>query len=425
MSDLKNDPLLARYREASAQESAGPSERIREAMLARAHERAAAPRALPVKAEAANDRAWRWKIAASFAAIGFTGMVARHYSEAPSAERVSVATASSAEAAADRKSEKNLDQTNPERVASANAAAPAATSRAPSGLSDQAANPPSPASAHANTPAAPRSATVSVATETAQALRSSEENAVGKESIRAQKVVTPQVKPNAANTAPEISPALSENEITAARDEAQSARTESLHRRQPEMSTGDAHLGALPSAPMPTPAPKRAHTPATAPMPAAEASLASGISAAPAPALVASAPPFAPPAPQVAAAPSAPIAAASRAHSATARSAEGRSASGAATLPEPALIAAIHNGDSEALRRELAAGASPNTLARDGTRALTLAVQRARTDDVAALLRAGATVNARDAQGRTALSAAQVLGFVEIVALLRAAGAVD
>jgi Ankyrin repeats (3 copies) len=387
--DKKNDPLIERYHDASAQEHAGPSPRVREAVLARAaavantrtHENA-----LPKK-EAANDGVWRWKIAASVAVIGFTGMVAKHYIDAPLPERIEtpapVSRSASANANATEPTKNKTDTPLVDLASEASApslkppAAQIATSQPPKELVKEV------PSQYASVAAPSAASATAVATESS-ALR---------------KEVSPLAAKRGAPTstpAPqEPTTSMIDNRVAVVRDHV--ASKESVRRRQPEMSTGDAPLAA-PAAAAPMAPTAVAVVPASPPI---EANL------------VAPAPLPSAPAPNTAGA-------VMRAPAAPAKN-----VSGLAIADEPTLIAAIRNGDSEALRRELASGTSPNARALDGMSALTLAAQRGRSDDVAALLRAGANVNSRDARGRTALSAALMQGHTEIVAMLRAAGAVE
>lgn len=400
MSEHKNDPLIERYRAATAQEQAGPSAHVREAVLARAAAVAnthALEKALPKK-EAANDGAWRWKVAASVAVIGFTGMVARHYIDATPPERMKTrASANTAEE--DAPKNKPNDQLAEMAAAatplkSLGAPPPAPASRALDGSTNEVADRRAPlpsasvASTNAAAPTLAQSSVLRKEIDTMAAPRHAQTSA-------------PEPMKNAPLT-PEPSSGVIERPVAGVRDQVASAQ--SVPRRQPEMSTGDAPLAA-PIAAAPTAKIAAAPSPAPAPSaPSAEASLSPPMAAVPAPSAPA----------QIAAG------AVMRARAAPARAESGL------TMPaEPALIAAIRSGDSEALRRELAAGASPNALARDGTPALTLAAQRGRSDEVAAFLRAGANVNARDVHGRTALSIALAQGDAEIVAVLRAAGGVE
>ncbi len=410
----EHDALIARYREASAQENAQPSARVREAVLARA--RVAVPPPLPAKKEAANDRVWGWKIAASVAAIGFTGMVARHYIEAPPEERATTQASATEEQRVGEVKQKAEPQ-----VAELAAAASAL-------------KPPAAAAAAPATSVLAQSAADQRASETRSAMRAApavkiesrkKENEPPDEPRRAQKVA-PELATQTTPYVPEPPVVVADNKGAAVRD--QDANSEALRRRRPEMSTGDVPLAAPAPAPLPAPLPTPAPAlrSAAAPMPSSAPTLEARV----APSAVAASPVFAPPAPApaptiVAAAPATAQRAAAAPAPAPARAAESRIASGFALPAEPALIAAIRSGDSEALRAQLATGANENALTRDGTSALALAAQRGRSDDVAALLRAGALVNARDAQGRTALKLAMENGFVAIAEMLRAAGGVE
>jgi hypothetical protein len=386
--DKKNDPLLARYREASAQEQAEPSARVREAVLARAAAvaKAGTQAKAPAKTAAANDSVWGWKIAASIAVIGFTGMVAWHYIEAPPLDRADAPAAASAPAIPTDAQKNKADNTLEEMAAAAPPIKPLVEPFRPA---------PPPAQ-----PAASEKAAGVVMAQRSEPKQTTE------------RVKKPQL------AAPEPPSTTVENKMAVVRD--QELSVESARRRQPEMSTGDLPL----TAPIAS-APAAAPSPAT-PAPIAAAPMAK-IAAAPAPAAEASA------APPVATAPSqraesAVVASPARIASgaaARAPSAPARAPISLAAPIESPLFAAIRSGDAESLRAQLAAGANVNAVMRDGTSALMLAAQRGRSEDVAALLRAGANVNARDAQGRTALSTALAQGHTEIAAMLRAAGAVE
>jgi uncharacterized protein len=387
--DKKTDPLLTRYREASAQEQAEPSARVREAVLARAAAlaKAGAQVKAPAKNAAANDSVWGWKVAASIAVIGFTGMVARHYIEAPPEERADTRAAASAPVIPTDAQKYKADNTLEEIAAAPPPIKPLVEPFRPAPSSAQ--------------PAARKKAADAVVAQRSEPKQTTE------------RVKKPQ--PVAAE------PPLTtlENKIAIVSDQELSA--ESGRRRQPEMSIGDLPLTApIASAPAAAPSP-------ASPAPIAAAPMAKIAAAAPAPAAGASG------APPVAAAPSpraesAAVAAPARIASgaaARASSAPARAPISLAAPTELPLFAAIGSGDGESVRAQLAAGANADALARDGTSALMLAAQRGRSEVVAVLLRAGANVNARDAQGRTALSAALAQGHTEIAAMLRAAGAVE
>jgi hypothetical protein len=388
--DKKTDPLLTRYREASAQEQAEPSARVREAVLARAAAVAKAGTQVnaPAKTAAANDSVWGWKVAASIVVIGFTGMVARHYIEAPPVERADTRAAASAPAIPTDAQKSKADNTLEEMAAAPPPIKPLVEPFRPAPPSAQ--------------PVASEKAADAVVAQRSEPKQTTE------------RVKKPQ------SVAAEPPLTTVENKVAVVRDQELSA--ESGRRRQPEMSTGDLPLTApIASAPAAAPSP-------ASPAPIAAAPMAK-IAAASAPAAEASA------APLVAAAPStrtksAAVASPAPAHiaagaAARAPSAPARAPISSAAPIEPPLFAAIRRGDGESVRAQLADGANANAVSRDGTSTLIFAAQRGRTEDVDALLRAGANVNARDAQGRTALSAALAQGHTEIAAMLRAAGAVE
>jgi hypothetical protein len=151
------DELLEAYRRASAQEHSTPSERVRAAIMAcskqpaarwdnaaEGHDRAQHPIAMGRRA--ANDSHWRWRVAASVAAVGLAGMLTWQTFLTPPHGAASTAPGSS------------TDQTA--RVAQfARATAPihapsAASSAAPSPIPAVAARPPAVAEGAAQQPAA-------------------------------------------------------------------------------------------------------------------------------------------------------------------------------------------------------------------------------------------------------------------------------
>jgi hypothetical protein len=97
--DLPDDPLLARYREARTREEAALATkpdgdrdaaraRVRDAVLARARAAHNQPTVQPASTRtAANDRMWKWQLAASLAVIGLAGLVGREFLVSPPPER--------------------------------------------------------------------------------------------------------------------------------------------------------------------------------------------------------------------------------------------------------------------------------------------------------------------------------------------------
>jgi hypothetical protein len=75
------DELMQAYRRASANDGSRPSEWVRESILARSRRvvtsrNNAAERSLPLATPAANGFSWKWKAAASLAAVGLAGLLA-------------------------------------------------------------------------------------------------------------------------------------------------------------------------------------------------------------------------------------------------------------------------------------------------------------------------------------------------------------
>jgi ankyrin repeat protein len=92
------------------------------------------------------------------------------------------------------------------------------------------------------------------------------------------------------------------------------------------------------------------------------------------------------------------------------------------------LHAAAQAGDTEAIRKLLAAGTDPDSAGEDGTTALMIAAHLGHTETVQALLDGGASADAADANGWTALFKAAYnheldTGFAPIVRALIDAGA--
>lgn len=87
------------------------------------------------------------------------------------------------------------------------------------------------------------------------------------------------------------------------------------------------------------------------------------------------------------------------------------------------IIAAARAGDSAAVRRLLAAGASPHRADVAGERPLSVAVAGGHVESVRLLLQAGARPNERGATGRLPLGQAAAAGQMAIIRLLLAAGA--
>jgi len=87
------------------------------------------------------------------------------------------------------------------------------------------------------------------------------------------------------------------------------------------------------------------------------------------------------------------------------------------------LMAASLNGDSEAVKLLLAAGADVNAANNSGATPLIMASQKGNAEAVKLLLAAGANVNYVAPNGATPLSIASEQGHADVVQLLKAAGA--
>ena len=92
-------------------------------------------------------------------------------------------------------------------------------------------------------------------------------------------------------------------------------------------------------------------------------------------------------------------------------------------MSEPELLTAAGDGDAEAVRSLLAAGARVNDASAGGETPLMRATSRGRLDVVRLLLAAGAEVNARRADGMTPLIYAAFFGHTEVARALLAGGA--
>ena len=92
-------------------------------------------------------------------------------------------------------------------------------------------------------------------------------------------------------------------------------------------------------------------------------------------------------------------------------------------LSERALRSAALDGNIEAVKRQLAAGANVNAPNTDGVTHLAVAVDKGHKEIVEILIANGADVNARNKYGWTPLHEAASGGYMEIAKLLIAAGA--
>lgn len=95
----------------------------------------------------------------------------------------------------------------------------------------------------------------------------------------------------------------------------------------------------------------------------------------------------------------------------------------ATAAPTAEIIAAARAGDNAAVRRLLAAGASPHTADANGERPLPVAVAGGHGEIVRLLLAAGARPDVRGASGRLPLGLAAAAGQMAMVRQLLAAGA--
>lgn len=87
--DVARDPLLERYHEANALDTARPDPRLRETVLAHARAMAARPPDSEVNAHRtpANDSAWNWRLVASLATLGLVGLLVLQFERSPDEER--------------------------------------------------------------------------------------------------------------------------------------------------------------------------------------------------------------------------------------------------------------------------------------------------------------------------------------------------
>ena len=86
---MARDPLLERYHEANALDTARPDPRRRETVLAHARAMAARPPDNEVNAHRtpANDSAWSWRLVASLATLGLVGLLVLQFERSPDEER--------------------------------------------------------------------------------------------------------------------------------------------------------------------------------------------------------------------------------------------------------------------------------------------------------------------------------------------------
>ena len=88
-----------------------------------------------------------------------------------------------------------------------------------------------------------------------------------------------------------------------------------------------------------------------------------------------------------------------------------------------ALLSAVEEGDVEALKSALAAGADVNAADSEGITSLMRAAETGNEEILKLLIEAGADVNVENVYGDTALSVAAARGYVSCVEMLKAAGA--
>ena len=139
------DQLVQAYRRASAGERSGPSPQIREAILQHAARLTAAPDRINETSfrksmAAANDWRWKWRAAASVAAIGLAGLLALHTFRTPSPNTSSVSQDVTSEApphVADVPSATATPATPPAAPPPASGAAPAVSAAAPPARANQ------------------------------------------------------------------------------------------------------------------------------------------------------------------------------------------------------------------------------------------------------------------------------------------------
>ncbi len=375
------DPLLARYHEAVAFESAKPSDAVRANVFAHA-QRIAAQSALQRdrrNSTAANDSRWRFAgLAAAFVTAGVAGWLTHQYfnvSGSDAERRVVSAPAAAAAAAPAPKSESSPSATTSaaaspsiasnEAVASKAASADAASVAAAS----EPVRPSVPAPQPKAKPAAPEPTVASARANPAAAQ------------------ATDMSRANAASVAAETNTATSARETAAA---------SSSINRDTEQS-----VAVLDTQ-------KRALRRDAAPPPAAAAA---------APMVMA-----APPPPALARPPTAGRAATTEVSDAAAD----RNA-----VLTVSLLAAVQADDVTRVNQLLAQGANPNSSAQSirgfnelqSSLPIVAAAERGNMEILDRLLRAGADVNAMDSRGRSALSVARTAGREALVRRLLEAGA--
>ncbi|WP_439520108.1 hypothetical protein [Hydrogenophaga sp.] len=168
----REDPLLERYREASALDPARPSIDVRENVLARARAAAKAPPTEP-RPVAANDAFWRWRAFGGLAVIGLATLVVLQFDRgtpeerdavmSPAPPRASAPSSTPAPVAPPASSTRPIQPIQPTRPAppAAKAVTPAAPeARTRSAEPVKPSPPPAPASPALRAPGAPAPAAV-------------------------------------------------------------------------------------------------------------------------------------------------------------------------------------------------------------------------------------------------------------------------
>jgi hypothetical protein len=416
---LSNDELLARYREASANESAAPNARVRAAVLAKAQAVATSRSADTVQAikpewkktPAANDGRWRWSAAAALVAAGVSGVFSYLWLQPKSEERTAVLTQSAPAATRESSLESTATpalvatpspSTTPEK---ASAAPPLVYAPPPAQVatlekskqaqsSSVAVTQPKVAESKVTADAAVRSNTASatVARETQSSAAKEPEQAIAS---AASAVRAPM--PTAAPAAPPPPPSPAAPSLPS-RDVASVASSAAVASAAPALSSNDADAARLAGGALETQKRATLRAPAAEAAPAASPAMASA-----SPPTVGSTPPTA--------------------------SARAEIASGvvAAEPSKPTLRmkalnqlqSAVRAGDVSAVEAALTNGGDANSTMEDGTPLIIYAARRNQIEVVERLLRAGASASARDRLGKSAIDYARDADNAEMLRRLQ------
>ena len=350
-----DDPLLQRYREANALDTARPGPALRENVLAHARSAAAsrAENAAPQTRAAANDSVWSWKAFGSLAVIGLVGLLLLQFDRGtPDEKEAALGT--------------GVTRPNVQPAPAPAATAPAAESALPS-----------------TAPTAPQPAVVAPPS--------------GRVPVFPQQA--PDLRPDAAQRSRPASaaPPVAIGQADEAERPAEAAAVAPA-------ASADTALHPEPPALAAAPAPAAKAAAARAPMPMA-------------PTAPAATPPA--PAPALAEAQGAAPAPASRnATEGLSRERREVTTAGPAAATAP-LFAAIAAGDLNAVRQGLREGADPNQRGAGGQTPLMAAARRGNEAIVRLLLAAGADRALRDPQGLSAADYAERAGHSALLPLLQ------